>query len=82
MLSDNGAHRRGVMEAMRQVVKQAKTARLAVRVQPALYKSIAEAAERSGWDVSDQVRFELMQLRGMTNGPQLPAHEPHKKKVS
>ncbi len=67
---------------MKAVAKQPKTARLAIRVQPELYDAIAEAAERSGWDVSDQVRFELMQVRGMWKGPMMPDSDSPKKRNS
>ena len=67
---------------MKQVIKPAKTARLAVRIQPELFEAIAADAQRSGWDISDQVRFELMQLRGMCSGPKLPGHGPSKRKSS
>lgn len=63
---------------MKTATKAGKTARLAVRVQPELYDSIAEAAQKSGWEVSDQVRFELMQLRGMWKGPHLPNADKRK----
>lgn len=67
---------------MKTLVKQTKSARLAIRVQPELYDAIAEAAERSGWDVSDQVRFELMQIRGMWKGPMMPDSDSPKRKHS
>jgi hypothetical protein len=37
-----------------------------------LVKALREAAKRSGWTVSEQIRFELLQLRGMW-----PQHEPY-----
>lgn len=67
---------------MKAIAKQHKTARLAIRVQPELYDAIAQAAEQSGWDVSDQVRFELMQIRGMWKGPMMPDNDSPKKRSS
>lgn len=52
--------------------RQAKTDRLTVRLPHDWMVSIEKAAEESGWDVSDQVRFELMHLRGLWKGPCLP----------
>ena len=67
---------------MKALVKQARSDRLAIRVQPDLYNAIAEAAEKSGGDVSDQVRFELMQIRGMWKGPMMPTQPAGKGKDS
>jgi len=67
---------------MKALAKQPKSARLAIRVQPDLYNAIAEAAEKSGWDVSDQVRFELMQIRGMWKGPMMPGGSSPERKPS
>ena len=53
-------------------VSHTKEERFNVRVPVELAESVREAAERSGWGVSDQIRFELMQLRGMWN-PYLPS---------
>ncbi len=39
-----------------------------------LVKALREDAKRSGWSVSEQIRFELLQLRGMwpPYRPQMP----------
>lgn len=62
--------------------KQLKTERLTVRVPQDLMSSIEKAAEESGWEVSDQVRFELMQIRGMWKGPVMPDSDSPKKRSS
>lgn len=60
--------------------KQLKTERLTVRVPPELMSSIEKAAAESGWEVSDQVRFELMQIRGMWKGPVMPDGDSPKRR--
>lgn len=62
--------------------KQVKSATLAVRVMPQLLEAIAADAAKSGWDVPDQVRFELMQNRGMWKGPVMPGSDSPKRKHS
>jgi hypothetical protein len=57
---------------MRQATKPTHEERINVRVPADLMRSIEEAAKKSGWGVSDQIRFELMQLRGMWKTPYLP----------
>ncbi len=59
---------------MRDVAKQANEERLNVRIPAALMEDIKDAAERSGWGVSDQIRFELLQLRGKWQ-PYLPTKQ-------
>lgn len=54
------------------VAKRAKEERINVRIPEELKKAIEDAAAESGWGLSDQIRFELMQLRGMWKGPYLP----------
>jgi hypothetical protein len=61
------AHIKGV----RVTVKQPNDERLTVRIPADLLESIKKAADESGWGVADQVRFELMYLRGMWK-PSLP----------
>ena len=53
------------------MMAQTKEERLNVRIPPELMASVKEAAEKSGWGVSDQVRYELLKIRGMWN-PYLP----------
>lgn len=62
--------------------KQLKSERLTVRVPPELMSSIEKAAAESGWEVSDQVRFELMKIRGMWKGPTMPTQPAGKGKDS
>lgn len=62
--------------------KQLKTERLTVRVPADLMSSIEKAAAESGWEVSDQVRFELMKIRGMWKGPMMPTQPAGKGKDS
>lgn len=54
------------------VAKAGKGEMINVRVPVELKRSIEESAQQSGWGVSDQIRYELMYLRGMWKGPQLP----------
>ena len=43
-----------------------------VRVPVELKEAIEQDAQASGWGISDQIRFELMHLRGLWKGPHLP----------
>jgi hypothetical protein len=52
-------------------VKQPNDERLTIRLPKELLEAIKQAADESGWGVADQVRFELMYLRGMWK-PSLP----------
>ncbi len=49
-----------------------KEEKINVRVQGDLLESLREAAEKSGWGLSEQIRFELMERRGMWRMPYLP----------
>ena len=53
------------------MAKQANDERLNLRIPASLMEDIRDAAERSGWGISDQIRFELLQLRGKWQ-PYLP----------
>jgi hypothetical protein len=59
-------------KGVRVTVKQTNDERLTIRIPGELMEKIKEAAENSGWGVPDQVRFELMYLRGMWKKPTLP----------
>ena len=50
----------------------AKGKTINVRIPVELKQKIEEDAQASGWGVSDQIRFELMYLRGLWTGPRLP----------
>lgn len=54
------------------VAKSSKGETINVRVPEDLKRAIEEDASESGWGISDQIRFELMHLRGMWKGPHLP----------
>ena len=54
-------------------MKQIKEERLQVRVPAWLLEDIEKTADASGWTVSDQVRYELMHLRGRGITPALPS---------
>lgn len=64
------------------MMKQAKEERLHVRVPAELMQSVKEAADKSGWGVSEQIRFELMQIRGMWKTPMMPDSDSPKRKHS
>jgi hypothetical protein len=59
-------------KGVRGTVKQTNDERLTIRIPAELMEAIKDAAEKSGWGVADQVRFELMYLRGMWKEPTLP----------
>ena len=52
--------------------KSTKGEMIAVRVPEELKRQIEDDAAASGWGVSEQIRFELMYLRGKWKGPRLP----------
>ena len=54
-------------------MKSANEERIHVRVPSWLLEDIEKTAEASGWSVSDQVRYELMKLRGKGITPMLPS---------
>ena len=54
-------------------MKQIKDERLQMRVPAWLLEDIEKLANTSGWTVSDQVRYELMHLRGRGITPMLPS---------
>lgn len=54
------------------MAKSSRGEMINVRVPEELKRKIEADAQESGWGVSDQIRFELMYLRGMWKGPQLP----------
>lgn len=45
---------------------------VAVRMPDELELRLKEDAEKSGWSVSEQIRYELMERRGMLKKPYLP----------
>ena len=49
---------------------------IGIRVSEWLKKDLAECAERSGWTLSDQIRFELEERRGKARMPYLPQPPP------
>jgi hypothetical protein len=61
------------------VARSAKDERIQVRVPEELKRALQEDAEKSGWGLSDQIRFELLVRRGMWRGPYLPDPEPEEK---
>lgn len=58
-----------------------KEERLNVRIPHELMAAVKEAAEKSGWGVSDQIRYELLTIRGMWKPylPTQPASEERNK---
>ena len=56
--------------------KKPRERRIALRLQDWLYEDLKESADRSGWDISKQVRHELAALRGRAPMPYLPAPMP------
>jgi len=49
--------------------------RIALRLSPEQLKALKDSAERSGWGLSEQIRFELFEPRGIWrqgNGPYRP----------
>jgi len=52
--------------------KKDEEARIALRLPRWLHDDLKESAERSGWDVSKQVRLELAALRGKAVVPSIP----------
>ena len=47
-------------------------AMIVLRVSDELKADIVEAANRSGWTISAQVRYELLERRGLAKQPYLP----------
>ena len=54
------------------LVAKSKGETINVRIPVELKRAIEKDAEISGWALSDQIRFELMHLRGIWKGPHLP----------
>ncbi len=54
------------------MAKSSKGDTINVRIPVELKKAIEKDAQISGWALSDQIRFELMHLRGLWKGPHLP----------
>ena len=48
-------------------------AMVALRLSDELKEVLEEDAEKSGWSVSEQIRYELMERRGMVRKPYLPS---------
>ncbi len=48
------------------------TTQIPVRIPNALRSAIEKDAEKSGWTLSEQIRYELMAIRGMWKQPYLP----------
>ena len=64
------------MMAIVKTEKKQPEKRIALRLQGWLYDDLKESADRSGWDVSKQVRHELAALRGKAPTPYLPTPIP------
>ena len=58
-----------------------KTMPVPVRLSEELRKALARDAERSGWSVSEQIRYELAERRGLwkVHAPYLPSPKPQSK---
>lgn len=52
--------------------------RVNVRLPLDLYDDLKRLAKEGGWDVSKQIRFELLSLRGLSSGPSLPGRKPRR----
>lgn len=46
--------------------------RIALRIPAWLWEDVKESADRSGWDVSKQIRLELAAIRGKATVPSVP----------
>jgi hypothetical protein len=53
-------------------VQETEDVRVAVRFPRWLYEDIEKCAELSGWDVSKQIRWELLKNRGKAPMPHFP----------
>jgi len=47
---------------------------VAIRLSEELVKALKEDAEKSGWSLSNQIRYELSKPRGLWKEPYLPRH--------
>ena len=58
-----------------------KTVPISIRLDEDLRKALERDAERSGWSLSEQVRFEVAERRGMWKvpTPYLPPSKPQSK---
>ena len=62
--------------ALMKLEKKKPEKRIALRVDDWLYDDLKESADRSGWDLSKQVRHELTMLRGKAHVPYMPMPLP------
>lgn len=58
-------------------IQTTEDVRIAVRLPRWLYDDVQKCAERSGWDLSKQVRHELATIRGKGLTPYFPARPTH-----
>jgi len=57
------------------VRSETREVQIGIRMSKILKEELEKAALRSGWTISDQIRFELMERRGLYKPPFLPNSE-------
>lgn len=66
--------RRGVRHVAQ---KKRSDHRISVGLPAELFEDLQRLAEAGKWDISKQVRYELLYLRGWAGNPQLPQQPNH-----